>query len=107
MYKYEKMKKSREIKNKVKPFENRKVSVFQPFSSRGTFETLLSVWQNLDAQNSASLRILREPCKELMEPVGSAEPRLKNTALMCKHSCALQSLFLSNTNTKGGREGVL
>jgi len=39
--------------------ENR--SVFQPFSSRGTFETLLSVWRNIDTQNSANLRILREP----------------------------------------------
>jgi len=26
-------------------------SVFQPFSSRGTFETLLSVWRNLGTLN--------------------------------------------------------
>jgi hypothetical protein len=27
------------------------------------------------------MRIFAEPCKELAEPVGSAEPRLKNTGL--------------------------
>ena len=27
------------------------------------------------------MRIFAEPCKELAEPVGSAEPRLKNTAI--------------------------
>jgi len=46
----------------------RPLSVFRPFSSRGTFQKLLSVWRNLDTQNSANLRILREP-------------RLKKTAL--------------------------
>ncbi len=40
-------------------------SVVQPFFSRGTFETLLSVWRNIDTQISADLRILAEPCKEL------------------------------------------
>jgi len=40
----------------------------QPFSSFGTFETLLSVWQSQDTQISANLRILTEPCKELGEP---------------------------------------
>ncbi len=50
-------------------------SVFQPFSSRGTFQKLLSVWRNLHTQNSANLRILRERSQEL------AEPRLKNTDL--------------------------
>jgi hypothetical protein len=54
-------------------------SVFQPFSSRGTFQNLLSVWRNLDTQNSTNLWILREPSYELAEPLGSAEPRLKNT----------------------------
>jgi len=29
-------------------------SVFQPFSSRGTFETLLSIWLKLDTQNIAN-----------------------------------------------------
>jgi len=33
-------------------------SVFQPFSSRGTFETLLNLWRNLDTKNCANLRIL-------------------------------------------------
>jgi len=42
--------------------------VFQPFSTRGTFGTLLSVWRNLGTQNSANLRILTKPCKELAEP---------------------------------------
>ncbi len=35
----------------------------------------MNFWRNLDTENSADLRILAEPCKEL------AEPRLKNTAL--------------------------
>ncbi len=55
------------------PFAN--ASAFQPFSSLGTFETLLIFWWNLDTKNNANLRILTEPCKEL------AEPRLKNTDL--------------------------
>jgi len=38
--------------------------VFQPFSSLGTFETLLSVLRNLDTQNGANLRILTEPSEE-------------------------------------------
>jgi len=41
----------------------------------------LNLWRNLDTKNSANLRILTEPCTELAEPVGSAEPRLKDTAL--------------------------
>jgi hypothetical protein len=57
-------------------------SVFQPFSSLGTFETLLSDWRNLDNQSRADLRILRELSKELAEPLSSTEPRLKNTVLL-------------------------
>ncbi len=49
--------------------------VFQPFSSRGTIETLLSVWRNLDTQNIVNLRILTERSKELLEP------RLENIGL--------------------------
>ena len=56
-------------------------NAFQPFSSRGTFETLLNFWRNLDTKNSTNMRIFAEPCKELAEPVGSAEPRLKNTGI--------------------------
>ncbi len=38
------------------------ISVFQPFSSRGTFETLLNLFrQNLNTKNNANLRILVEP----------------------------------------------
>ncbi len=40
-------------------------SVFQPFSSRGTFETILSIWLHLDTQNSTYMSILRELGKEL------------------------------------------
>jgi len=50
---------------------------FSTFSSRGTFETLLIISRNLDTQNSANLRILKEPSRELPEPVGSAEPSWK------------------------------
>jgi len=39
----------------------------------------LKIWRNLDTQNSTNMRILRELRKELAEPLGSAEPRLKNT----------------------------
>ncbi len=56
-------------------------SIFQSFSSGGTFETSLIVWQNLNTQNTANLRICTEPCEELDNPVGSVEPWLKNTAL--------------------------
>jgi len=41
----------------------------------------LSVWRNLDNQNKVDLRINREPSEELAEPLVSAEPWLKNTAL--------------------------
>ncbi len=58
-----------------------KTSVFQPFSSRGTFETLLNLVWHLDTKISANLKILAEPCKDLAEIVGSAEPRLKNAGL--------------------------
>jgi hypothetical protein len=37
------------------------VSGFQPFSICRTFETLLSIWRNLETQNSANLSILAEP----------------------------------------------
>jgi len=50
---------------------------FQPFSSRESFETLLSIWQNRDTHNNANLRILTEHSEEWVEPLGSAEPRLK------------------------------
>jgi len=39
------------------PLAHDKISVFQPFSSSGTIETLLSVCRNLDTQNSANLRL--------------------------------------------------
>ncbi len=52
-------------------------SVFQPFSIHGTFEALLSLWHNLDTQNSTNLRILTEHSKEWAKPLGYAEPRLK------------------------------
>jgi len=61
-------------------------SAFQPFSSCGTFETLLNFWRYLDAKYSANLTILMGPCKELAKPVGSAEPRLKNTGLLSEIS---------------------
>ncbi len=38
--------------------------VFQPFSSRETFQTKMRVWQNLDSQNSANLKIFTEPSEE-------------------------------------------
>ncbi len=47
--------------------------------SRRTFEIIISIWRNPNTQNSTNLRIHREPSKELAEPLGSAEPRLKNT----------------------------
>jgi len=54
-------------------------SVFQPFSSRGTSQKFLIIWQNLNAPYTT---IFREPSKELAEPLGSVESRLKNTALL-------------------------
>jgi hypothetical protein len=55
------------------------ISVFQPIPSLGTFETLLSIWQNLNTQNSVNMKILKEPIKEIAEPLGFTKPRLKNT----------------------------
>jgi len=46
-----------------------------------TFETFLIILWNLDSQNSADLRILKEPSKALATPLGSAEHRLKNLVL--------------------------
>jgi len=37
---------------------------------------IIERWWNLDTQDSANLRILTEPCKELPESVSSAEPTL-------------------------------
>jgi len=56
-------------------------SFFQPFSSRGTSQKFLIIWRNLNAPNSTIYSIFREPSKELAEPLGSAEPRLKNTGI--------------------------
>jgi len=58
-----------------------KSSVFQPFSSRGTLETLLNVWWNLDTKNNINFSILKERRKQWTEPLGSAEPRLKNNVI--------------------------
>jgi len=63
-------------------------NVFQPFSSRGTSQKFLIMWRNhglhgrnLNTPYSTIYSIFREPSKELAEPLGSAEPRLKNTDL--------------------------
>jgi hypothetical protein len=55
--------------------------VFQPFSNRGTSQKFLTIWRNLNALYSTIYSIFKEPSKELAEPLGSAEPMLKNTAL--------------------------
>ena len=39
------------------------VSVFQPFSSRGTFKAKMIIWWNLNVQNSIFYIVFREPCK--------------------------------------------
>jgi len=57
-------------------------SVFQPFSSRGTRQKFLIIWRNLNTPYGTIYSIFREPSKELAEPLGSAEPRLKNTAVL-------------------------
>ena len=46
------------------------------------------IWRNLNASNSTIYSVFREPSKELAEPLGSAEPRLKNTVL---HHLQVQS----------------
>jgi len=56
-------------------------SVFQPFSIRGTSWKFLITWRNLNVPYSAIFSIFKEPRKKLTEPLGSAEPRMKNTAL--------------------------
>ena len=37
------------------------------------------IWRNLIIQNSTIYSLFREPSKELAEPMGTAEPGLKNT----------------------------
>jgi len=44
------------------------------------------IWRNLHASNSTIYSGFREPSKEVAEPLGSAEPRLKNTVLMAKEN---------------------
>ncbi len=45
----------------------------------------MTIWRNLNIQNKADFRIFREPSKEVEEHLGSAEPRLKNAALMTNY----------------------
>jgi len=59
-------------------------SVFQPFSCRETSQKFLIIWRNLNAPYSTICSIFREPSKELAEPLGSAEPRLKNTDVVAR-----------------------
>jgi hypothetical protein len=66
-------------------FESAYTSVFQPFSSRGTSQKFINIWRNLNAPHSTIYSIFREPSKKLAEPLGSAEPRLKNTGLHSTH----------------------
>jgi len=54
----------RSLKHLKEVIKLNKCSGFQPFSGRGTFETLLSIWRNLGTQNSANFRIITEPSKE-------------------------------------------
>ena len=54
-------------------------SVFQPFSSRGTSLNILSFDKTQIFKILYFLRIFRVPCKEMAEPLGSAELRLKNS----------------------------
>ncbi len=49
------------LNHAISPSMPYNISVFQPFSSRGTLLKLLSIWRNLDTQNSANLMIIREP----------------------------------------------
>ncbi len=48
---------------------------------RGTSQKFLIIWRNLNAPFSNIYSIFRDPSKELAEPLGSAEPRLKNTGV--------------------------
>ena len=66
-----------------------KSSVFQPFSSHGTPGTLIIIWRNQNIVNRINRNFLREPSKELAEPLGSAEHRLKNTDVEVNAGSAL------------------
>jgi len=67
-------------------------SVFQPFSSLGTSQKFIIIWRNLNAPYSTIYSIFRESSKELAEPLGSAEPRLKNKLPI---SCSLKGFICS------------
>ncbi len=50
---------------------------FQPFSSRGTSQKFLIICRNLNPPFSTIYGILREPSKELAEPLGPRNPGWK------------------------------
>ncbi len=55
---------------------------FNLFQFEEPVENFLSrTWRNLNVPFSTIFSLFTEPRKELVEPLGSAEPRLKNTGL--------------------------
>ncbi len=61
------------------------------------------IWQNLNAINITVYNVFREPSKELAEPLGSAEPRLKNTALGGWAGEGYGTVSPDDTRQAGGR----
>jgi len=63
---------------------------FNLFQAAQQMKSYLSIWLNLDPQNSANSRILKEPCTEL------AEPRLKTlcyTDMLGNFVCLPKNIF--------------
>ncbi len=54
---------------------------FNLFQVAEPLKNFIIIWRNLNAPYSTIYSIFSEPSKELAEPLGSAEPRLKNTAV--------------------------
>jgi len=56
------------------------------------------IYRNLNAINSTVYSVFREPSKELAEPLGSAEPRLKNIEILMKIEATVLNTQMATVN---------
>jgi len=65
----------------LKAITNPVIQCFSTFFKSRNLSKII-IWRNLNAPYGTIYSIFREPSKELTEPLGSAEPRLKNTVVI-------------------------
>ena len=75
---------------------NIQTSVFQPFSSRGTFQKFLMIWRNLNASNSTIQSVFREPSKEFAEPNTDLDNEGKNGICFVFYLFSCLLVYLAN-----------